>query len=70
VDEAEHAPEDGDPDSAGDEDERPRRVFGQPEFSLRRLDFDLAPDGKLAQRSLEGAVAHAGGEAEHAFLVR
>jgi hypothetical protein len=61
---------DGDPDSAGDEDERPRRIFGQRKLPLRRLDLDLAPHGKHAQRALEGTVAHPCGEAEHAFLVR
>jgi len=43
VDVTEHASEDGDPDSAGDEDERSGRVFGERERPLRLLDLDLCP---------------------------
>ena len=67
---AKHAAKDGDPDAAGDEDERPRGVVGQQELPLGRLDVDLGAHLQFGQRSLEGAVTHSRGEAEHALLVR
>ena len=67
---AEHAPKDGDPDPAGDEDIVARRVLGEEERSLRLLDVDLGADRELVERALEGAVAEARAEPEHTALVR
>ena len=54
---AQHRAEDGDADTAGDEDVVDGRVLGQEEGALRLLDLDLVPDLELGERALEGGVA-------------
>ena len=69
-DRVEHAAEDGDPDPARDEGERPARVLRQDVAALRLLDVRLRPDLELRHRALERRVADPCREPEHAALVR
>ena len=67
---AQHAPENGDADPAGDEDIWTIGVLGKQEVSLRLLHVDLGSNGELCERTLERAVTEAGTEAEDSTLVR